>query len=116
MPISGASRARPKEPGFRTMAVDPSNVTALSGGDASRLKVAGAIKQAANATGTSFEYLLATAKMESDFNPSAGASTLATAPTIGVLDLPTPSSLRANWTSTDGALWVPSLDPRWDGS
>jgi Transglycosylase SLT domain len=75
VPISGASRARPKEPGFRTMAVDPSNVTALSGGDASRLKVAGAIKQAANATGTSFEYLLATAKMESDFNPSAGAST-----------------------------------------
>ena len=39
------------------------------------LRVAGAIKQAANITGTSFEYLLATAKMESDFNPTAGAST-----------------------------------------
>jgi hypothetical protein len=37
--------------------------------------VAGAIKQAANTTGTSFEYLLTTAKMESDFNPTAGAST-----------------------------------------
>jgi hypothetical protein len=57
------------------MAVDPSNAAALSGVDGSRLKVAGAIKQAATATGTSFEYLLATAKMESDFNPSAGAST-----------------------------------------
>jgi hypothetical protein len=57
------------------MAVDPTNVTALAGSGASRLKVAGAIKQAADATGTSFEYLLATAKMESDFNPSAGAST-----------------------------------------
>jgi hypothetical protein len=57
------------------MAVDPTNVTALAGIGASRLKVAGAIKQAADATGTSFEYLLATAKMESDFNPTAGAST-----------------------------------------
>ncbi len=37
--------------------------------------MAGAIKQAANTTGTSFEYLLTTAKMESDFNPTAGAST-----------------------------------------
>jgi hypothetical protein len=37
--------------------------------------VTGAIKQAASSTGASFEYLLATAKMESDFNPSAGAST-----------------------------------------
>jgi Transglycosylase SLT domain len=57
------------------MSVDPSNAQGLAGVDAARLKVAGAIKQAANATGSSFEYLLATAKMESDFNPSAGAST-----------------------------------------
>ena len=57
------------------MSVDPSNVTARAGLDPARLRVAGAIKQAANTTGTSFEYLLATAKMESDFNPSAGAST-----------------------------------------
>ena len=39
------------------------------------LRIAGAIKQAANTTGASFEYLLATAKMESNFNPTAGAST-----------------------------------------
>ena len=57
------------------MSVDPSNATATAGLDPARLRVAGSIKQAANATGTSFEYLLATAKMESDFNPSAGAST-----------------------------------------
>ena len=38
-------------------------------------RIAGAIKQAAGATGTSFEYLLATAKMESNFNPTAQAST-----------------------------------------
>ena len=57
------------------MSVDPSNVTARAGLDPARLRVAGSIKQAADTTGTSFEYLLATAKMVSDFNPSAGAST-----------------------------------------
>ena len=57
------------------MAVDTSNATATAGADPSRVRIAGAIKQAANSTGTSFEYLLATAKMESDFNPTAGAST-----------------------------------------
>jgi hypothetical protein len=57
------------------MSVDPSNATATSGVDAWRMRVAGAIKQAANSTGASFEYLLTTAKMESDFNPTAGAST-----------------------------------------
>jgi hypothetical protein len=57
------------------MSVDTSNATATAGVDLARARVAGAIKQAANATGTSFEYLLATAKMESDFNPTAGAST-----------------------------------------
>ena len=39
------------------------------------LRIAGAIKQAATTTGTSFQYLLTTAKMESDFNPKAAAST-----------------------------------------
>jgi len=39
------------------------------------MRIAGAIKQAAGTTGTSFEYLLATAKMESNFNPAASAST-----------------------------------------
>ena len=57
------------------MAVDLFNATASAGVDASRLKVAGSIKQAAATTGTSFEYLLTTAKMESNFNPRAGATT-----------------------------------------
>ena len=57
------------------MSVDTSNATATAGADPSRVRVAGAIKQAASTTGTSFEYLLTTAKMESDFNPKAGAST-----------------------------------------
>jgi hypothetical protein len=57
------------------MSVDSSSATATSGVDPSRARIAGAIKQAAGTTGTSFEYLLATAKMESDFNPKAGAST-----------------------------------------
>ena len=55
------------------MAVDSSTIsTALQG---VRSRVTGAIKQAAADTGTSFEYLVATAKMESNFNPSATAST-----------------------------------------
>jgi hypothetical protein len=57
------------------MSVDTSNATATAGVDPSRARIAGAIKQAANTTGTSFEYLLSTAKMESDFSPTAGAST-----------------------------------------
>jgi hypothetical protein len=57
------------------MSVDTSNATAAAGVDPSRVRIAGAIKQGAGATGTSFEYLLTTAKMESDFNPTAGAST-----------------------------------------
>jgi len=39
------------------------------------MRIAGAIQRAASTTGTSFEYLLATAKMESNFNPAASAST-----------------------------------------
>jgi hypothetical protein len=57
------------------MSVDASSAPAAAGIDPTRARVAGAIKQAANTTGTSFEYLLATAKMESNFNPSAKAST-----------------------------------------
>ena len=57
------------------MSVDASNATATAGVDPSRLRIAGAIKQAASTTGTSFEYLLATAKMESNFNPTARAPT-----------------------------------------
>ena len=57
------------------MTVDSSSATATAGVDSLRVKIAGAIKQAANTTGTSFQYLLTTAKMESDFNPKAAAST-----------------------------------------
>jgi len=57
------------------MSVDTRNARAAASLDPSRLQVAGAIKQAASNSGVSFEYLLSTAKMESDFNPSAGAST-----------------------------------------
>lgn len=38
-------------------------------------QVTGAIKQAAQATGASFDYLMATAKVESNLNPNAQAST-----------------------------------------
>jgi hypothetical protein len=57
------------------MAVDTTNATATAGVDPSRVRIAGAIKQAASTTGASFEYMLATAKMESNFNPKASAST-----------------------------------------
>lgn len=56
------------------MSVETSNANAAAGVDPLRARVTGAIKQAAANTGTSFPYLLATAKMESDFNPSAAAS------------------------------------------
>jgi len=57
------------------MSVDTLNATATAGVDTSRARIAGSIKQAADITGTSFEYMLATAKMESNFNPKASAST-----------------------------------------
>src|ERR1700745_2022114 len=57
------------------MSADTFNATATPGVDPSRVRIAGAIKQAASTSGTNFEYLLTTAKMESDFNPAAGATT-----------------------------------------
>jgi hypothetical protein len=57
------------------MSVDIFNASPTGALDTVRTKVAGAIKQAADSVGASFEYLLSTAKMESDFNPTAGAST-----------------------------------------
>ncbi|UVO32270.1 transglycosylase SLT domain-containing protein [Bradyrhizobium arachidis] len=57
------------------MSVDNSSATLTGNIDPSRARVAGAIKQASGRTGVSFEYMLTTAKMESDFNPTAGAST-----------------------------------------
>jgi len=50
------------------MLVDPSNSAVGS-------TVTGAIRQASQATGTSFNYLLATAQVESGLNPQAGAPT-----------------------------------------
>jgi Transglycosylase SLT domain len=50
------------------MLVDPS-------GSAAGSTVTGAIRQASQATGTSFNYLLATAQVESGLNPQAGAPT-----------------------------------------
>jgi hypothetical protein len=55
------------------MAVDASSTTPVI--ESPRSKIAGAIKQAASTTGASFEYLVATAKMESNLNPTAAAST-----------------------------------------
>ena len=55
------------------MSVDTTNATASV--DPTRAKIAGSIRQAASTTGASFEYLLATAKMESNFNPKAAATT-----------------------------------------
>src|SRR5262245_50049288 len=57
------------------MAVDIFSAGAAAGVDPTRAKIAGSIKQAASTTGTSFQYLLTTAKMESNFNPRASAST-----------------------------------------
>ena len=47
----------------------------VAGLESASTQITGAIKQAAAATGASFEYLLSAAKMESNFNPTATAST-----------------------------------------
>src|SRR6478736_3902559 len=56
------------------MSVDTTSATA-AGVDPTRARIAGSIKQAAATTGASFEYPLTTAKMESNFNPKAAATT-----------------------------------------
>ncbi|WP_271586540.1 lytic transglycosylase domain-containing protein [Bradyrhizobium sp. CCBAU 53415] len=61
--------------GHFIMSIDNFSATQTAGLDPSRARVAGAIKQASNVTGVSFQYLLTTAKMESDFDPAAGATT-----------------------------------------
>ncbi|TQF38802.1 transglycosylase [Bradyrhizobium sp. UNPF46] len=61
--------------GHVIMSVDNSSATQTAALDPTRARVAGAIKQASNVTGVSFQYMLTTAKMESDFDPTAGAST-----------------------------------------
>jgi hypothetical protein len=56
------------------MSVDNSSALQAAATDGLK-RVAGAIKQGSSQLGVSFEYMLTTAKMESDFDPSAGAST-----------------------------------------
>ncbi|CAN5420424.1 transglycosylase [soil metagenome] len=55
------------------MAGDASSISTLLA--STKSQVTGAIKQAAATTGTSFEYLLSTAKMESNLDPKASAAT-----------------------------------------
>ncbi len=55
--------------------VDTTGAAAAAGADSLPARITGAIKQAADTTGASFQYLLTTAKMESDFNPKAAAPT-----------------------------------------
>jgi hypothetical protein len=57
------------------MATAAARAPAAAGVDPARARIPGSIKQAASTTGASFEYLLATAKMESNFNPKAAATT-----------------------------------------
>jgi hypothetical protein len=57
------------------MSVDPTSVTAVQGLDPARAKIASAIKQASDSTGASFGYLVAAAKIESNLQPTAAAST-----------------------------------------
>src|ERR1700730_18443712 len=66
--IANAHDSRWEPVGEQHMLVDSSNSAAGS-------TVTGAIRQAAQATGTSFQYLLATAQVESGLDPQAGAST-----------------------------------------
>ena len=54
------------------MAVDSTFANAI---ESARAKIAGTIKQAASATGASFEYLISAAKIESNLDPRASAST-----------------------------------------
>src|SRR6195952_2688885 len=70
-----AARSFREGAGHQYMSVDASSANSPAGIDPSRARIAGAIKQAASTTGTSFEYLLATATMESNFNPTASTST-----------------------------------------
>jgi len=55
------------------MTIDTTSLTA--GFESVRARITSAIRQAADATGASFEYLLSAAKMESNLDPSASSST-----------------------------------------
>ncbi|MGA6942726.1 MAG: transglycosylase SLT domain-containing protein [Pseudolabrys sp.] len=73
---------------------------------ASAPQVTGAIRQAAQSTGISFEYLLTTAKIESNFNPTAQASTSSAKGLYQFID--------QTWLGTmkqDGADWLATPMP-----
>jgi hypothetical protein len=57
------------------MSVDPTTTASAQSLNATRAQVAGAIKNASASTGASFEYMVAAAKIESDLQPNASAST-----------------------------------------
>ncbi|WP_456843308.1 lytic transglycosylase domain-containing protein [Bradyrhizobium sp. USDA 4486] len=61
--------------GHFIMSVDNSSAMQTVALDPTRARVAGAIKDVSNRTGVSFQYMLTTAKIESDFDPTAGATT-----------------------------------------
>ena len=59
----------------RDAAMSIEQILQTTGLSSAATEVAGAIKKASNATGTSFEYLLSAAKIESNLNPTAAAPT-----------------------------------------
>src|ERR1700712_1439237 len=88
MTFNKAARSFRKGAGHQYMSVDASSASSAAGIDPSRARIAGAIKQAASTTGTSFQYLLTTAKMESNFNPPARAPTSAARALLQFIDQP----------------------------
>src|ERR1044072_4166054 len=61
--------------GHFIMSVDNSSASQPTVLDPPRPRLPGATNQVANRTDISFQYMLTTAKMESDFDPTAGATT-----------------------------------------
>src|SRR5262245_3621127 len=77
MPVNATTSAAASPPQPAGRPVPPQNVSQVSGQVSGQVtpQVAGAIQRAARSSGTSFEYLLATAKVESNFNPAVSART-----------------------------------------
>lgn len=71
MPEGRAAAARPCARGVGLSV----GTTIATGLEQIRSQIAGAIHRAASATGAGFDYLLATARIESNFNPTAAART-----------------------------------------
>jgi len=71
-------------------------IDAINGGVS---QIAGAIRQAAQSTGTSFEYLLTTAQIESSLNPAAQASTSSAKGLYQFIDQTWLATMKANGTA-----------------